>query len=94
MKPLQNAEIESRLEKMEGWTFNENAIHTTLEFENFKEAFAGMTRIAFEAEAQQHHPQWYNVYNTLEISLSTHDADGVTDKDFKLAEKIEEIISA
>ncbi|NEV93354.1 4a-hydroxytetrahydrobiopterin dehydratase [Psychroflexus sp. YR1-1] len=94
MKPLQSAEIESRLEKMEGWSFNENAIHTTLEFENFKEAFAAMTRIAFEAEAQQHHPQWYNVYNTLEISLSTHDADGVTDKDFKLAEKIEEIIAA
>ncbi|MFO7746000.1 MAG: 4a-hydroxytetrahydrobiopterin dehydratase [Psychroflexus sp.] len=94
MKPLQDAEIESRLEKFEGWTFNENAIHTTLEFANFKEAFAAMTRIAFEAEAQQHHPQWYNVYNTLEISLSTHDADGVTDKDFKLAEKIEEIITA
>lgn len=94
MKPLQEAEIESRLEKFEGWSFNENAIHTTLEFENFKEAFAAMTRIAFEAEAQQHHPQWYNVYNTLEISLSTHDADGVTEKDFKLAEKIEEIISA
>lgn len=94
MKPLQDAEIESRLEKFEGWTFNDNAIHTKLEFENFKEAFAAMTRIAFEAEAQQHHPQWFNVYNNLEISLSTHDADGVTDKDFKLAEKIEEIISA
>ncbi|MBZ9786288.1 4a-hydroxytetrahydrobiopterin dehydratase [Psychroflexus sp. CAK57W] len=93
MKPLQDEEIKSRLEKFEGWSFNENAIHTTLEFENFKEAFAAMTRIAFEAEAQQHHPQWYNVYNTLEISLSTHDAEGVTDKDFKLAEKIEEIIS-
>lgn len=93
MKPLQDAEIESRLEKFEGWSYNEKAIHTTLEFENFKEAFAAMTRIAFEAEAQQHHPQWYNVYNTLEISLSTHDADGVTDKDFKLAEKIEDIIS-
>lgn len=94
MKPLKDTEIKARLEKMEGWSFNENAIHTTLEFDNFKEAFAAMTRIAFEAEAQQHHPNWFNVYNTLEISLSTHDADGVTDKDFKLAEKIEEIISA
>lgn len=94
MKPLQDQEIEARLEKLEGWSFNENAIHTKLEFENFKEAFAAMTRIAFEAEAQQHHPEWFNVYNTLEISLSTHEAEGVTDKDFKLAEKIEEIISA
>jgi 4a-hydroxytetrahydrobiopterin dehydratase len=94
MKPLQDKEIEARLEKFEGWTFNENAIHTKLEFENFKEAFAAMTRIAFEAEALQHHPNWFNVYNNLEISLSTHDADGVTDKDFELAERIEEIISA
>jgi 4a-hydroxytetrahydrobiopterin dehydratase len=94
MKPLQDSEVEARLEKFEGWSFNENAIHTKLEFENFKEAFAAMTRIAFEAEALQHHPEWFNVYNNLEISLSTHDAEGVTDKDFELAERIEKIISA
>jgi len=94
MKPLQDSEVEARLEKFEGWSFNENAIHTKLEFENFKEAFAAMTRIAFEAEALQHHPEWFNVYNNLEISLSTHDAQGVTDKDFELAERIEKIISA
>jgi 4a-hydroxytetrahydrobiopterin dehydratase len=94
MKPLQDSEVEARLEKFEGWSFNENAIHTKLEFENFKEAFAAMTRIAFEAEALQHHPEWFNVYNNLEISLSTHDAQGVTNKDFELAERIEKIISA
>ncbi|WP_019038389.1 4a-hydroxytetrahydrobiopterin dehydratase [Psychroflexus tropicus] len=94
MKPLEEKEILSQLEKLEGWSYNENAIHTTLEFENFKDAFSAMTRIAFEAEAQQHHPNWFNVYNTLEISLSTHDADGVTDKDFKLAHTIESIVSA
>lgn len=94
MKPLQDSEVEARLEKFEGWSFNENAIHTKLEFENFKEAFAAMTRIAFEAEDLQHHPEWFNVYNNLEISLSTHDAQGVTNKDFELAERIEKIISA
>ena len=94
MKPLEEKEIKSKLEKLEGWSYNENAIHTTLEFENFKDAFSAMTRIAFEAEAQQHHPNWFNVYNTLEISLSTHDADGVTEKDFKLAHTIESIVSA
>ena len=94
MKPLEVKEIKSKLEKLEGWSYNENAIHTTLEFENFKDAFSAMTRIAFEAEAQQHHPNWFNVYNTLEISLSTHDADGVTEKDFKLAHTIESIVSA
>ena len=93
MKPLQEKEIEAKLEKLEGWSYNENAIHTTLEFDNFKDAFSAMTRIAFEAEAQQHHPNWFNVYNTLEISLSTHDADGVTEKDFKLAHSIESVVS-
>ncbi|HIO27500.1 MAG TPA: pterin-4-alpha-carbinolamine dehydratase, partial [Flavobacteriaceae bacterium] len=67
---------------------------TKFEFENFKETFSIMTRIAFEAEAQQHHPEWTNVYNTLSITLSTHDAGGVTEKDFKMAETIESIIEA
>jgi len=94
MTTLKENDIENKLEKLEGWTYNENAIHTTLEFDNFKDAFSAMTRIAFEAEAQQHHPNWFNVYNTLEISLSTHDAGGVTEKDFKLAHTIETIVSA
>lgn len=93
MKPLSQQDIENQLELLSGWSYSENAIHTTLEFDNFKDAFSAMTRIAFEAEAQQHHPNWFNVYNTLEISLSTHDADGVTEKDFKLAKSIESIIS-
>ncbi|MFN2262530.1 MAG: 4a-hydroxytetrahydrobiopterin dehydratase [Psychroflexus sp.] len=93
MDKLQQLEIQDKLVTLDGWDFNENAIHTTLEFDNFKDAFSAMTRIAFEAEAQQHHPNWFNVYNTLEISLSTHDADGVTEKDFKLAKAIENIVS-
>lgn len=92
MKKLTENEIQEKLETLDGWSYSDNAIHTSLEFENFKEAFATMTRIAFEAENMQHHPEWTNVYNTLEISLSTHDADGVTEKDFKLAKAIEEIL--
>ncbi len=53
-----------------------------------------MSRIAFECEAQNHHPDWSNVYNVLRISLSTHDAGGVTQKDFDLAEAIEAIVEA
>lgn len=87
-------EIDSQLEKLEGWEYNDDAIHTSFQFENFKEAFSVMVRIAFEAEAQQHHPNWSNVYNELEISLSTHDAGGVTHKDFKLAYSIESIVSS
>lgn len=94
MKKLSEEEINDHLETLEGWTYSENAIHTSFEFENFKEAFTLMTRIAFEAEAQQHHPEWSNIYNELEISLSTHDAGGVTEKDVKLAKTIEKIVNA
>lgn len=92
MKPLQQEEIEKALQQLEGWEYNDEAIHTKVEFKDFKEAFSAMTRIAFEAEAQQHHPEWTNVYNMLEISLSTHDAGGVTQKDLDMAKTIENLL--
>ncbi|MGA9590164.1 MAG: 4a-hydroxytetrahydrobiopterin dehydratase [Salegentibacter sp.] len=94
MKKLSQAEIDKKMEEFEGWQYASDAIHTSFEFENFKDAFTVMTRIAFEAEAQQHHPNWKNVYNELQISLSTHDAGGVTEKDFQLALAIEGIVEA
>ena len=92
MKALSENEIHKKLKEFPNWEYFENAIHTTLEFENFKDAFAFMTRVAFEAEKQQHHPDWANVYNTLSITLNTHDADGVTEKDFNLAEAIDRLV--
>ncbi len=89
---LSESEIQEQLKNLEGWEYLDNAIHTTFEFNNFKDAFSVMTRISFEAEAQQHHPDWTNVYNKLQISLSTHDAGGVTNKDLKLAKTIDDII--
>lgn len=94
MKKLNEQEINEKLTSLEGWTYSDNSIQTSFEFENFKEAFTLMTRIAFEAEAKNHHPDWTNVYNQLEISLSTHDAGGVTEKDFELAKAIEAIVNA
>lgn len=94
MKKLTEQEINDKLSSLEGWSYNDNSIQTSFEFENFKEAFTLMTRIAFEAEAQNHHPDWRNVFNQLEISLSTHDAGGVTEKDFELAQAIEAIVNA
>lgn len=94
MKKLSEEEIQEKLKDLDGWTYAKQAIHTSFQFQNFKEAFTVMTRIAFEAEAQEHHPNWGNVYNQLEISLSTHDADGVTEKDFKMARTIEDIIES
>ncbi len=94
MKKLSEQEINDNLETLDGWDYSKNGIQTSFEFENFKEAFTLMTRIAFEAETMNHHPNWTNVYNTLEITLSTHDAGGVTEKDFKLARAIEKIVNA
>lgn len=93
MQTFTEAEIKERLSEIEGWKYDDNAIHTAFEFSNFKEAFTIMTRIAFEAEQLQHHPDWSNVYNQLHISLSTHDAGGVTEKDFILAKAINELVS-
>jgi 4a-hydroxytetrahydrobiopterin dehydratase len=70
-----------------------NTLYKKFEFKNFSEAFAFMTRVAIEAEKMDHHPLWTNVYNKVEIWLSTHDAgDVVTDKDRKLAERIDALL--
>mgnify|MGYP000291863226 CR=1 FL=1 len=94
MKKYTETEINEFLTTLEGWEYIDNAIETTFEFKNFKETFSIMTHIAFECEKLNHHPDWTNVYNTLNIRLSTHDANGVTDKDFKLAHAIEGIIES
>ncbi|WP_242135145.1 4a-hydroxytetrahydrobiopterin dehydratase [Aestuariivivens marinum] len=92
MDKLSEQDIEKRLLHFPDWDYYDNAIHAEFEFENFKDCFSAMSRIAFECEALNHHPNWSNVYNVLTISLSSHDAHGVTDKDFKLAEAIEMIV--
>lgn len=92
MEKLDQATIEAKLLQFPDWEYYDNAIHAEFEFENFKDCFSAMSRIAFECEALNHHPDWSNVYNVLKISLSTHDADGVTEYDFKLAEAIEFIV--
>ena len=75
------------------WTETNNTLYRKFEFKNFSEAFAFMTRVAMIAEKMDHHPKWTNVYNTVEVWLSTHDAgDVVTDKDRKLAEKIDALV--
>lgn len=72
------------------WKEENNKLYKKFEFKNFSEAFAFMTRVAMAAEKMDHHPTWENTYNKVEIWLSTHDAgDIVTDKDRKLAEKID-----
>jgi 4a-hydroxytetrahydrobiopterin dehydratase len=92
MSKLSEEDIEKRLLHFPDWKYHNNAIHAEFEFENFKDCFSAMSRIAFECEALNHHPDWSNTYNVLTISLSKHNANGVTDKDFELAEAIEAIV--
>jgi 4a-hydroxytetrahydrobiopterin dehydratase len=76
------------------WQEKNNTLYRKFKFKSFSEAFAFMTRVALEAEKMDHHPLWTNVYDTLEIWLSSHDAgDIVTDKDRKLAKKIDALMS-
>lgn len=77
---------------MENWKEEDNKLKATFDFENFIQAFSFMTQVAIHAEKQNHHPWWSNVYNTVNIELSTHDAgDIVTEKDHKLAKEISKL---
>lgn len=76
------------------WVEENNRLKKTFKFSNFQEAFAFMTRVAFLAEKHNHHPNWSNVYNTVEIELTTHDAGNtITEKDHKLAKAIDKILA-
>jgi len=73
--------------RLEGWSAAEgrDAIAKTFRFEDFNAAFGWMSRVALAAEKHDHHPEWFNVYNRVEVTLSTHDAGGVTELDVALA---------
>jgi len=75
------------------WEEKNNSLYRKFEFSNFSEAFAFMTRVALEAEKMDHHPRWTNVWNTVELWLSTHSAgDIITEKDRELAKKIDKLL--
>lgn len=74
------------------WKEENNKLKANFKFKNFTEAFAFMTEVAFQAEQQKHHPDWRNVWNSVEFELNTHEAGGVvTEKDWKLAKSIDVI---
>lgn len=89
-------EIETRLKSLKEWHYtgsnaDPDTIQKIFKFKDFAEAWAFMSRVALLAEKADHHPEWSNVYNKVEIKLSTHDAGGVSEKDFKLAEAIDKL---
>ena len=91
---LTTAERDTALTKLTSWTYDAGAdsLRRDFKFKDFSEAFAFMTRVALIAQAANHNPEWSNVYNKVSITLTTHDAGGVTDKDVKLAGEIDRLI--
>lgn len=87
---LDKQQVEEALGALEGWSIvrDGDAIKRRFVFANFNEAFGFMTRAALAAEKLDHHPEWSNVYKTVDVTLSTHDAGGLTELDFKLAKKM------
>lgn len=88
---LDSAAIDEALSSLNGWVLEEGgaAIRKEFKFKNFSEAFAFMTRAALAAEKLDHHPEWSNVYNKVDVRLTTHSADGLTALDFELAKKMD-----
>ena len=90
MKKLSKIEVTNKLKRLSGWKLvkGRNAITKTFRFKNFTEAFGWMTSMALYAEKKDHHPEWFNVYSTVEVTLSTHDAGGVSNLDLDMAREM------
>ncbi|HTK85625.1 MAG TPA: 4a-hydroxytetrahydrobiopterin dehydratase [Patescibacteria group bacterium] len=88
--------VNKEMEKLAGWSRvpNRSAISKTFQFKSFSQAWAFMSRVALLAEKMNHHPEWFNVYNRVDVTLSTHDAGGLSELDFKMAEKMDRFASS
>jgi 4a-hydroxytetrahydrobiopterin dehydratase len=91
MEKLSDAEIAGRLNDVKGWELIEGKLHREFRFGSFVSAFAFMSAVALIAERSDHHPEWTNVYDRVTIDLTTHDAGGLTAKDFSLAAAAERL---
>ena len=85
---LSDEQIQTALQELEGWSVVDGKLHKEFQFSDFTEAFEFMTKASMEIEEMDHHPEWFNVYSTVEVTLSTHDAGGVTNLDLDLAREM------
>lgn len=88
---LSEAEIQAKLENLPGWSLQDGKLHRQFQFRSFVEAFGWMSSVALVAESMGHHPEWSNVYNRVRVDLTTHDAGGITELDFTLAQRMNEL---
>ncbi len=87
---MNNEQVAAELAKLEGWAMvdGKDAITKSFKFKNFSEAWAFMSRSALVAEKLNHHPEWFNVYNRVDVTLNTHDVGGLSELDFKMAKRM------
>jgi len=90
---LSAATIDKKLAELEQWSLRSDKLYRKFVFADFVEAFGFMSRVALLAERMDHHPEWSNVYNRVEIHLTTHDAGGITARDFDLAQRISRLLT-
>jgi 4a-hydroxytetrahydrobiopterin dehydratase len=93
MKKLSDEDVQSRLASLNGWSLLNGKLHREYKFANFVDAFGWMTQAALTAEKQDHHPEWFNVWNKVVVDLTTHDAGGISERDFKLAAEMDKLAS-
>jgi len=91
---LDDQTITGQLAGLKGWTLANEKLHRKLAFENFVEAWGFMSKVALLAETMNHHPEWSNVYGQVEIDLTTHDAGGISSRDFELATRINALLES
>lgn len=91
--PFTDAQIEEAIAALDGWSQEGEAIVKTFTFEDFPAAVAFINRAAGPIDEMDHHPEWTNVYNRVDVRLTSHDAGGVTDRDIKLARVLERVAS-
>ncbi len=85
---LTSEQVQAALERLSGWSLKDGKLHRTWKFADFSQAWGFMSRVALLAEKMNHHPEWFNVWSTVRIDLSTHDVGGISDKDEALAKAI------
>ena len=86
---LSDDQVQSELKSLAGWTLAAGKLHRSFKFADFIAAWGFMSKVALIAQSMDHHPEWSNVYDTVSVDLSTHDAGGITKLDFELAHKID-----
>jgi len=91
VKKLSEEEIKVNLERLRDWKLEGSKLHKLFKFKTFRDAFQFMTGVAIESEKLNHHPEWSNVYGNVDVKLITHKVAGITELDFKLAERMDEI---